>query len=243
MSSERLIFADAAGAAEACAAAMVETLRGALETAPVTTLAVSGGTAIKLLFPRLVAARLPWERVHLFWVDERGVPPEDEQSNYRLAKELLLEPAGIPADNIHRIQAELAPSTAAGRYVEEVLAFFRLVPGELPRFDVIHHGMGPDAHTASLFPGEPLIDNRADIAAAVYVKKLGQWRITLLPGVLQRARRTVFFVTGAEKATAARAVLEGEYEPARLPSQVVDRNAEKVTWFLDESAAGLLGAA
>ena len=243
MSSERLIFPDAAATAEACAAAMAETLRGALELAPLATLAVSGGTAIKLLFPRLVAAGLPWERVHVFWVDERSVPPEHEQSNYRLAKELLLGPARIPRDNIHRIPAELPAAEAAAQYMADIGAFLGLAPGELPRFDVIHHGMGPDAHTASLFPGEPLIADRAGVAAAVYVEKMAQWRITLLPGVLQRAGRTVFFVTGAEKAEAARAVLEGEYEPVRFPSQVVDRNAARVTWFLDEGAAARLGAA
>lgn len=241
MASERLIFPTPAETAEACTQAIVETLTQVLQSERVATLAVSGGTAIKLLFPRLVAAGLPWGRIHVFWADERAVPPDHEQSNYRLANELLLTPARIPAANIHRIQAELAPDVAAARYVDEIRAFFRLQPGELPRFDVIHHGMGPDAHTASLFPGEPLIEDRTGLAAAVYVEKMTQWRITLLPGVLLKPRRTLFFVTGAEKAEAARAVLQQAYEPLKYPSQVVDRNAVHVTWFLDAAAAARVG--
>lgn len=240
MASERLIFATPAETAEACSQAIVETLAQVLQTEVVATLAVSGGTAVQLLFPRLVAAGLPWERIHVFWVDERAVPPDHEQSNYRLANELLLSPARIPVPNIHRIQAELEPNVAAARYGDEIRAFFRLQGGELPRFDVIHHGMGPDAHTASLFPGESLIEDRTGVAAAVYVVKMTQWRITLLPGVLLKPRRTLFFVTGAEKAKAARTVLQQQYEPLKYPAQVVDRNAARVTWFLDTIAAAEL---
>ena len=108
-----------------------------------------------------------WERVHLFWVDERAVPPTDAQSNFKFTQDAWLGHADFPPANIHRVQAELAPAEAAARYVQDIQKFFGLAAGELPRFDAIHRGMGPDAHTASLFPGEPLIENRADIAAAV----------------------------------------------------------------------------
>jgi 6-phosphogluconolactonase len=223
-----------------CAQVIADDIRAAVATRGKATLAISGGSAIKLLFPRLVAAGLPWKNVQLFWVDERGVSPTDEQSNYRLAKELLIGPADIPSANIHRIQGELDPQVAAARYVDEIREVFSLGPDVLPEFDVIHHGMGPDGHTASLFPGEPLIEDRTGIAAAIYVPKMSQWRITLLPGVLLIPAHTVFFVTGAEKADAAKAVFDGPDQPLEFPSQMVERGGRRVSWFLDQAAARLL---
>ena len=131
------------------------------------------------------------------------------------------------------------PEVAARRYEEDIRNFFGLEPGEMPHFDVIHRGMGPDAHTASLFPGEPLIDDRQGIAAAVYVAKLAQWRITLLPGVLEAARSTAMLVTGPDKAEALRAVFQEPYEPKKYPAQLGSRGGA-VTWFLDQAAARLI---
>jgi 6-phosphogluconolactonase len=173
-------------------------------------------------------------------VDERAVPPTDPQSNYKLAEENLILPARIPQRNVHRIPTELGPDKAAIRYSQEIADFFELPDGELPHFDVIQLGLGPDAHTASLFPGEPLIDNRDGIAAAVYVEKIPQWRITLLPGVLLGARHTVFLVAGDDKAEAVRSVFQEPYDPKRFPAQVVSRHGRKVTWFLDQAAARFL---
>lgn len=230
----------AAEAAESCAGRIVDRLRTTLASASRATLAVSGGTAVKLLFPPLAASGLPWDRIHVFWVDERAVPPDHEQSNYRLAAELLLQPAGIPARNVHRIEAELEPRIAASRYSGHIREFFGLSVAELPEFDVIHQGMGPDGHTASLFPGEPLIEDRAGLAAAVYSEKMSQWRITLLPGVLLTAKATVYFVTGKDKAPALRAVLQGRYDPSEYPSQISAHHGRNVSWYLDEASASLL---
>ena len=113
----------------------------------------------------------------------------------------------------------------------------QLEDGALPHFDIVQQGMGPDAHTASLFPGEPLIDDREGIAAAVYAEKMPQWRITLLPGVLLAARHTVFLVSGEDKAEAVRAVFNDEYDPKRLPAQVVSHHGRGVIWFLDDAAS------
>ena len=110
----------------------------------------------------------------------------------------------------------------------------------MPHFDLIHRGMGPDAHTASLFPGEPLIEDREQIAAAVFVPKFNQWRVTLLPGVLLAAKHTVFLVAGEDKADAVRAVFHEEYDPKKYPAQMASHHGRGVSWFLDEAAASLM---
>ena len=156
MSLQWYTHPDPEAAAEACARHISALLEEALAGQERATLAVSGGSTPKLLFRQLVASGFRWDRVHLFWVDERSVPPDDPESNYRLAEENLIAPARIPPAQVHRIHAELPPEAAAQRYIEEIRSFFGLREGEQPHFDVVQCGMGPDAHTASLFPGEPL---------------------------------------------------------------------------------------
>jgi 6-phosphogluconolactonase len=124
--------------------------------------------------------------------DERCVPPSDPASNYRLAKDWLIQGARIPERNVHRIAGEIAPKEAAHLYAEQIRRFFSREPDEMPRFDVVQCGMGAAAHTASLFPGEPLLDDRAGIAAAVFAPQSRQWRVTLLPGPLLAARHVVY---------------------------------------------------
>jgi 6-phosphogluconolactonase len=187
------------------------------------------------MFEQFAEMPMPWDRVHIFWVDERGVPPDHPQSNYGMARAAWLGPARVPQENIHRIEAELPPGEAAHRYVQDIRTFFGLESGELPRFDVIHRGIGPDAHTASLFPGEPLIEDHTGIAAAVWVEKLAQWRITLLPGVLSRARHTAMLVLGGDKAAALRNVMREPFAPLRYPAQIA--SGEGTVWFVDSAAA------
>ena len=227
--------------AQACARHILNLLEEAVSGERDASLAISGGSTPKLLFAELAKARFDWDRVHIFWVDERAVPPTDPQSNYKLALEHLVQPGHIPHRNLHRVYAELPPEKAAKRYAEEIREFFRLQPGELPHFDAIHLGTGPDAHTASLFPGEPMIQNRDEIAAAVYVAKIPQWRITLLPGVLLAGRHSVFLVAGEDKIEAIHHIFQDPYEPTKYPAQVVSHHGRRVTWFLDNAAARLLG--
>jgi 6-phosphogluconolactonase len=230
VSDQRFIAPEAAAAAEAAAHHIAGVIDQARASRGFATLAISGGTTPKLLFARLTQLQIAWDAVHLFWADERCVPPTDPASNYRLANESLIGPAGIPQRNIHRVQAELPPEAAATRYVDEILDFF----DGAPHFDLVHLGMGPDAHTASLFPGDPLINDRERVAAATFAEKFQQWRVTLLPAALLAAEHTVFLVSGADKdkKDALRAVFEGEYNPLEHPAQLVARNGRNVTWFL-----------
>jgi 6-phosphogluconolactonase len=227
-------------AAEACAKHIVTRLEEALSGEGDATLAVSGGSTPVAMFQHLTKAALDWSRVHVFQVDERAVPPTAPQSNFRVVDEWLIRPARIPRRNMHRIPAELRPEVAALRYAEDIREYFGLVAGEIPHLDVAHRGVGADSHTASLFPGEPLIDDREGIAAAVYVEKLGQWRITLLPGVLLAARHTVLLVTGGDKAGAVRATFQEPYDPKQFPAQMVSHHGRQVVWFLDHAAAALM---
>ncbi|MCC6393897.1 MAG: 6-phosphogluconolactonase [Bryobacterales bacterium] len=226
-------------AAEACSRVILTRLEEALAGRNLAAIAVSGGSTPKLLFQHMAAGVFDWERVHLFWVDERVVPPSNSESNYRLAEEHFIVPAGFPRPNVHRIHGELWPKAAAERYTHDIQEFFSLGEGDLPHFDVIHLGMGADAHTASLFPGEPLIEDRERIAAAVYVEKLNKWRVTLLPGVLSAAKHIVILTAGSDKAEAVRHVFEDPYDPRQFPAQIVSHRCRHVTWFVDTAAASL----
>jgi 6-phosphogluconolactonase len=233
----RYTLPDPAAAAEACCHTIIHLLEEALAGQDFASLAISGGTTPKLLFQRLAATKFRWDKVFLFFVDERCVPPTDDESNYKLAEENLIRPAHIPGRNVHRIFGELTPEVAAKRYVDEIRDFFALEDGAMPRFDVVHRGMGPDAHSASLFPGEPLIDDREGIASAVWVEKFHMWRVTLLPGALLAAKHNVFLVCGEDKVEAVRAVFNEEYDPKKYPAQIASHGGRGVSWFLDEAAA------
>jgi 6-phosphogluconolactonase len=233
-------YSDPVAAAEACAHHITGLLEEVLSGQEFATLAVSGGSTPRLLFERLVESRFEWNRVHLFWVDERSVPPTDPASNFKLANDYLIKPAHIPQRQLHRICGELLPDTAAKRYTDEIQEFFGLESGEMPHFDVVQRGMGADAHSASLFPGDPLIDDREHIAGAVFSSENKQWRVTLLPGVLLAANHTVFLVTGSDKAEAVRAVFKEDYNPKKYPAQIASHHARRVAWFLDEAAAALM---
>jgi 6-phosphogluconolactonase len=203
------------------------------------TFAISGGSTPRLLFSDMAKAPFDWSKVHFFWVDERCVPPDSKDSNFKMAHQTLLGPAQIPERNIHRIYGELPPAEGAQRYVSEIKTFFNLSDGKLPVFDVLHRGMGPDAHTASLFPGTPLVNDRTGIATNVWVEKMKMDRVTLLPGVLLAATRTVLQVAGAEKAEGLDHVLNGPEDFSNFPCQIASRDARAI-WFLDKAAAAKL---
>lgn len=234
------IAATAEQAAGACGAWIIGELDLVLRSSASATLAISGGSTPKLMFDAMAVLPFDWSRLQIFWVDERCVPPDDAQSNYKLAKEHLLDRTNIPSANVHRIRGEQPPEQAAADYVEEIRSLFGGRTGLLPSFDVIHRGIGDDAHTASLFPGEPLIADRTAIAAHVYVEKLQMHRVTLLPGVLIAAKKTVILAAGADKAEPIVNVLRGPEDPFKFPCQIATRGAHNAFWFLDESAAAKL---
>lgn len=234
------ISPDPPTAAAACGAHVVRLLSASLEERDTASLAISGGSTPKLLFEWLAVQTFDWSRVHLFWVDERAVPPGDPQSNFTLADTHWLTPASYPKDNIHRVPAEMPIAEAAKRYAYDIQNHFRLQDGELPVFDVIQQGIGADAHTASLFPGEAHVLDTTGIAAAVYVEKLKAARITLLPGVLTAARNTEMLVCGADKAPALAAVFRSPENIREFPAQWTRHHRGSVTWFLDEAAANNL---
>ncbi|MBL8173093.1 MAG: 6-phosphogluconolactonase [Bryobacterales bacterium] len=226
-------------AAEACCRNILPSLEEAVSGHGLAKIALSGGSTPKPLFRALAESGFDWKQVHVFWVDERMAPPSDPESNFLAAEELFLKPAHVPLRNIHRIHGELRPDVAAENYSQEVEDVFSLAGGELPHFDVVHLGIGADAHIASLFPGEPLIGNREDIASSVYVEKLAKWRVTLLPGVLLNAKHIVVLAGGEDKAEPIRNVMEAPYDPMTYPAQLISHHGRHVTWFVDGAAAAL----
>lgn len=237
MSIELLTFEDAKAAAEACGAAIFEILNSARAERGRANLAVSGGSTPRIMFEWMARQGFDWTGVDLFWVDERCVPIDDSQSNFRMTRESLLDTIQLTPAQIHRVETEYSPEEASTRYVADITRTFGLQPGELPRFDVLQRGMGPDTHTASLFPGEPQICDRTGIAGLVWVEKFKQHRVTLLPGVLECARRTLCLVTGADKTDALVTVLRGERDPLHVPSQI---SSPEMFWYMDRAAAAKL---
>lgn len=185
--------------------------------------------------------RVAWEKVHVYWGDERHVGPDDPQSNYRMAREALLDRVPIPAENIHRVHAENPDAaTAAADYESELRRSFELQAHEVPAFDLVLLGMGPDAHTASLFPGTDVIHETNLLVAAPWVEKFQSYRITLTPPVINNARHVAFMIRGADKAEALQAVRRGLYSPDRYPAQIVRPSTGRLTWLLDRAAARLV---
>lgn len=211
------------------------------------TIALSGGSTPKNLYTLIAAnasANLPWAQMFFFWGDERHVPRDDADSNYRMAREALLEKVPIPAANVFPIPAEKEDAAAAAEAYElTVRKFFGLSPGEFPRFDLILLGMGPDGHTASLFPESAALQEKSRLVVANWVEKLKTSRITFTLPVLNAARCVAFLVSGGDKATVLREVLEGSGPAEKYPSKLVQPTDGKLIWFLDRAAASELSAA
>jgi 6-phosphogluconolactonase len=213
------------------------------------TVALSGGSSPKKMFEILgnderlkkqVKAGL-WDYVHFFWTDERHVPPDHAESNYKLAYDSTLSPLGIREANIHRIKGELEDASEAARqYEEEILHGSPNSDGQLPKFDLIFLGMGSDGHTASLFPGTKALQEEKRLVVSNWVGKYYTDRITMTAPMLNNASCVVFLVCGQDKALAVKAALEGRYEPQQLPAQLIRPESGKLIWALDSTAASLL---
>jgi 6-phosphogluconolactonase len=206
------------------------------------SVALSGGSTPKNLYSLLASGALPsipWESICFFWGDERHVPPDHPDSNYRLAKEAMLSKVAVRPENVFRIGTEEKdPGVAAGAYEQTLRAFFGLKAGELPRFDLILLGLGPDGHTASLFPDTPALEEKHRLVVANWVPKFNAFRITFTLPLLNQACHVMFLVSGADKAGIVREVLENP--DAHLPAQRVRPSDGRLLWLLDaDAAAGL----
>ena len=187
---------------------------------------------------------MPWDKVFFFWGDERHVPPTDADSNFRMANETLLSKIAVPSRNIFRIPAENPDAAAAAsEYEETLIKFFSLKPGEFPSFDLILLGMGPDGHTASLFPETAALQERSHLVVANWVEKLKTQRITLTLPVLNAARTVAFLVSGADKAEVLHEVLQGTGPAEKYPSKLVRPSDGRLIWFLDRASASELSSA
>ena len=206
------------------------------------SIALSGGSTPKSLYLLLAtpdyASRFQWEEVHVFWGDERCVPPEHVDSSYGMARETLLDHVPIPPGNIHRIHGEDNPAKAALDYAQVLHAFFSNAAN--PRFDFILLGMGDDGHTASLFPGTAALHEQTRWVVENYVETKQLWRITLSPFAINSAVNVAFLVSGANKAERLRDVHRGAYQPDRLPAQIVNPANGQLLWLVDSASAALL---
>ena len=208
------------------------------------TAALSGGKTPVALYRLLAkapfASQIPWARVHLFWGDERCVPPDHADSNYRMTRESLLDHVPIPPANVLRMPGEMDPVEAAARYEERLREFFASHGDSFPVFDFILLGLGEDGHTASLFPGTRAIRESARWVLCHYVDAQKGWRITLTPPVINAARTVVFIAAGAGKSAVLKEIMEGPFRPDTLPAQIVRPAGGTLLWMLDREAAALL---
>jgi 6-phosphogluconolactonase len=211
------------------------------------TIALAGGSTPKGLY-NLIAVNastsLPWARTFFFFGDERHVRPDSPDSNFRMANESLFSKAPIPAANIFRVPAEDPNASAVAQAYEKTLrTFFAIQPGEFPRFDMILLGIGPDGHTASLFPETAALQEKSQVVVANWVPKLATYRITLTLPVINVARRVVFLVSGIDKAPALHEILEGKEPGEKYPSKLVCPDNGELIWLVDRAAASELSAA
>ena len=231
---------EAAEVSRAAAELFAATASAAVSARGVARIAISGGSTPKAMFGLLASEfreRVPWAQVQLFWVDERCVAPDDPESNFGMTKAAMLDLVPLPEANIHRMEGELDPEEAASRYESEIRNAFKLEGAETPTFDLILLGLGPDGHTASLFPHTAGLDEMARICIANHVPQKDTWRLTLTWPVIVAAREVAFLMEGAEKAAMVRTVWTGAYDPETYPAQLIRPASGKLTLLLDAAAA------
>jgi 6-phosphogluconolactonase len=215
----------------------------------IARVAISGGSTPKVMFKLLAdpsgafLKTIPWDKIQLFWVDERCVGPDDPESNYGVARDLLLTKVPIPAEHVFRMEGELDPEEAASRYESTLRNVMKLEGAESPAFDLITLGMGPDGHTASLFPHTAGLEEMGRLVIANHVAQKDTWRISLTWPVINQAAEVAFEIDGEAKTEIVAEVLTGPRDPERLPSQLIRPSNGKLLFLLDEAAAAKLPAA
>ncbi len=242
---EILVYPNRHAASRAGAESFSERARAAVEANGRFSVALSGGSTPREMYSLLaeepLRSRIPWEGVHLFWGDDRMVPPAHPRSNFGMANEAFVSRVPIPPENVHRMRGELPPERAAEEYEQELIAYFgNDFP---PRFDVIHLGLGDDAHTASLFPfNEEVLRERERRVRVALFRELGEHRLTFTAPVINAARRIEFLILDGKKANVVRSVVQGALDPFRLPAQLVRPTDGELVWMLSREAAGELSA-
>ncbi len=237
MQGELRVYSDPVTLARALAALFIETARASIARHGSFSVALAGGSTPKAAYELLavppLSMSLDWSKVSIFFGDERCVPPADDRSNFKTANDAFISAVGIPAANVHRMRGEDDPTVAAAAYRFELTQAL----GERPRFDLTMLGMGPDGHTASLFPGEDPLTDDDRLVRAVYSSSQTQWRITLTPRVLNASRLVVFAVEGSAKAAMLEQVRTGPRNPTQFPAQIIAPTSGDLIWLLDAAAA------
>ena len=240
------ILDDAASIAKRAAQEILQASTSAVAQRGSFTLVLAGGSTPKTLYQLLVSdaalrAQLPWDKMILLFGDERHVPPDHADSNFRMATETMISKASLKPQQVLRIKGEYADTEKAAQEYEQTLrATFKLREAVFPRFDVVLLGMGNDGHTLSLFPGTKALHQTRRLAVRNWVGKLYAERITMTAPAVNNAAHVIFMVTGADKALPLKGVLEGPYEPDQLPSQLIQPRNGKLQWLVDTAAGGML---
>jgi 6-phosphogluconolactonase len=236
-----IICRDADDLARRSAEQFISLARGAVTSSGRFTVALSGGSTPRVLYSLLASptfkARIDWRRIHFFWGDERCVPPDHSESNYRMVHEALLSKIEIPPENIHRLAGEKEPQLAASEYEDELRRTFQLTRAQVPRFGLILLGLGEDGHTASLFPGSAALTETTRWVATAYVERLRAHRLSLTLPVINAAAQVSFLVSGTSKTAIVKQILGPT--PARIdyPAARVNPANGSLTWFIDAAAA------
>jgi 6-phosphogluconolactonase len=238
------IFKDKEELSESLAWWICDQIKETLANQQFFTWVLSGGETPKLLFAQLASEKfrdaIDWQRVQLFWGDERVVPSDDDRNNAGVARRLFVDQTGIPSKQVHVMRTDIEPVFAAKEYDELLHQFFG---STLFSFDLVLLGIGDDGHTLSLFPGSAIINTDDDVwVSAVYNESQQMYRITLLPKIVNPASRIAFMVEGDKKSAVVKKVIEGKYQPHELPAQLIQPLNGELLWFLDEAAAKELKA-
>jgi 6-phosphogluconolactonase len=242
------ILADGAAIAKRAAQEFVQAAASAVREKGSFNVALAGGSTPKALYSLLVndptlRSQVPWDKMHLFFGDERHVPPDHPDSNFRMATEAMIAKSPMKPEQVTRIKGEYPDAgQAALEYEKALREYFKLKNGEYPRFDLVLVGMGNEGHTLSLFPGTKALHADGRIAVRNWVGKLYAERITLTAPAASNAARVMFMATGADKAPALKAVLEGPFEPEQLPAQLLQPKNGKLLWLVDTGAGSMLSA-
>lgn len=233
------VFDDAEALSRGAAKLLVSAARKAVAARGRFSVALSGGSTPRRTYEVLAQPpfrdEAPWAQTHIFWGDERCVEPEDPRSNARMAREALLQRVPIPTGQVYPMVCHPTPAAGARRYEALLRDFFG---AGAPRFDLILLGLGENGHTASLFPGDPVLSEPERWVAEVYVAEQDLYRLTLTPAIINQARLVAFLVTGAAKAAVVQEVRQGPRDPRRLPAQLIQPERGELHWLLDQGAAG-----